>query len=140
MDIKLYYRFEPIGIDVADENEVKRYNEELTSFSALERQFALLETAFNDRLKERADIIINAVPSVNGVAEISVFHNIRYKLFSRTVKWHKLSLCVTYYDESGNSRLYFYDTKDIAEVRNIFEQFINKYQVPDFSVWEKVDM
>lgn len=137
MDAKLYYRFEPIGIDVSDEEEVKRYNEELTSFAVLERQFDLLKTAYNEQLKERADVIINALPVIDGVAELAVFHNIKFKLFSRTVKWQKFSLCVDWCDELGNWCLYFYDTQDFDEVVRIFDDFVTKRKIPDFSFWEK---
>lgn len=140
MTVKFYYRLKPIGLDVADERELKRYCEELTSFRALDQYFFLLETAYNDKLKERDDIIVNALPSVNGVAELAVFHNIRYKLFSRTVKYQKFSLCATYCDDFGGSRLYFYDTQDIVEVKNIFERFVIDREIPDFNTWEKVDM
>lgn len=135
---KLYYRFEPIEIDVADEKEVKKYNEELTSFAVLERRFDLLKTAYNEQLKERADIMINALPDVDGVAELAVFHNIKFKLFSRAVKWQKLSLCATFYDATDNSVLYFYDTQDFDEVKRIFEDFVTKRKIPDFSTWEKI--
>lgn len=136
---KFYYRFKPIGIDVSDEKEVKRYNEELTSFAVFERQFDLLKTAYVEQLKERADIIINAFPCVDGVAELAVFHNIKLKLFSRTVKWQKLSLCATCYDATDNSILYFYDTQDFDEVKRIFEDFVTKRKIPDFRFWEKIE-
>lgn len=135
---KLYYRFESIGLDVTDEKEVKKYNEELTSFVVLERQFDLLKTAYDGQLKERADIMIDALPDVDGVAELAVFHNIKLKLFSRAVKWQKFSLCATYYDVADNSFLYFYDTQDFDEVKRIFEDFVTKRKIPDFSSWEKI--
>lgn len=140
MDKKFYFRFNPIGIDVADEKEVKKYNDELISFAALEKQFALLETAYNNKLKERADIIVDALPCVENIAELAVFHNIKYKLFSRSVKWQKFSLCATSYEENGCSCLYFYDSHNITEVRQMFENFINEHKIPDFSKWEKVNI
>lgn len=134
--VKMYYRFEAIGIDVTDEREVRKYNEELTSFACLERQLNMLETAYNDKLKERADIFVNALPSVSGLYELSVFHNIKFKLFSKTVKSQNFSLCATYYDESGKSYLYYCTSQDIKEVRRIFEDFVNEYRIPDFSQWD----
>ena len=135
-ETQLYYRLDDIGIDVTDEKEVKKYNERLTSFAELEKPFSLLETAYNDRIKQRADITVNAFPEIDGVAELSVYHDIKFKLFSRNVKRQRFSLCATYYGSNGESRLYSYETQDIAEVRSIFENFVTARLCPDFSAWE----
>lgn len=42
-EAELYYRLKAIGIDVLDEYEVKRFNEPLMSFDALEKPFSSLE-------------------------------------------------------------------------------------------------
>jgi len=124
-----YYRFRGIGIDFTDEKEIKKYNSELLSFDDLADQFRRLRAAFENKGRERADIMINVLPEVSGVAELSVFHNIKRKLFSKEIKKQCFSLCITKYnsDELG---LYFYDTSDIGEVETIFEEFVKHQKLP----------
>lgn len=137
-EAELYYRLKAIGIDVLDEYEVKRFNEPLMSFDALEKPFSSLESAYNNRIKLRADIIVNALPEIDGVAELSVYHEIKFGLFSRSVKKQCFSLCAAHYDTDGKSRLYFYETQDMAEVRRIFENFVSERRIPDFGAWKCV--
>ena len=132
-----YYRFKPIGIDFSDEKEIKKHNRELTSFSCISDQLGKLQSAYDNATKERADIIINVLPEISGVNELQVFHNVRYKLFSHTVKRNCFSLCVTKFDNSDQLNLYFYDTEDFNEVKQIFEDFIEKKIIPDLSKWER---
>ncbi|MDE6105242.1 MAG: hypothetical protein K2G38_06155 [Clostridia bacterium] len=135
--IKFYYRFKAIAVDFLDEKEIKKYSEELSSFSCLDGQFAKLKSAYENAEKERADIIVNAMPDISGVIELQVFHNIKYKLFSHTVKRNSFSLCVTQFDESNHVSLYFYDTLNFNEVKQIFENFISNKTIPDLSKWNK---
>lgn len=80
---KFFYRFHPISIDSSDENEVRKYGRELNSPDDITSQFQLLKSSFDQAKKERADII-NMLPPVSGTDELSVFHKIRFKLFSHT--------------------------------------------------------
>lgn len=136
MQHKFYYRFEAVGIDVSDEQEIKKYNSELTSFDCLNERLRILKTAFDYATKERADIILDVLPEISGVIELQVYHSIRYKLFSRTVKRNCFSLCITKYNDIGQMGLYFYDTTDFNEVKQILTDFIEKKAIPDLSNWK----
>ena len=85
-DQKFFYRFEPIVIDFSDEREIRKYGRELHSFDDLSTQLKSLRSAFEQATKVRADIIVNMLPSVSGAVELTVFHKIRYKFFSHTLK------------------------------------------------------
>ena len=130
-----YYRFKAMAIDFSDEKDVKKYSQELTSFSCLNDQLNKLKSAYDNATKERADIIINVLPCVAGVTELQVFHNIRFKLFSHTVKVNCFSFCATKFDDD-KLYLHFYDTNDFNEVKRIFEGFIEKKSIPDLNNWD----
>ncbi len=129
------YRFNAIGIDISDVNEVRKYNSVLSSVHCLDEQFDKLESSYKNATKERADIIINVLPDISGVAELSVYHKIDFKLFSRTVKRNCFSLCISKYNNDTLS-LYFYNTDNFVEVKQIFVDFIEHKTVPDLSDWE----
>lgn len=134
---KFFYRFKPIGIDFTDEREIRKYNSELTSFNCLEDQFTKLEYAYKNATKERADIVINVIPKLSGVIEISVFHKIKYKLFSRIVKSQCYSFCITQFDDSNQLSLFFHDTENFKEVKQIFQDFIENQAIPDLKNWKQ---
>ena len=133
---KLYYRFKAIGIDCSDEKEIKKYNSELTSFDCLNDQFIKLKSAYENATKERADIVVNALPDLSGVSELQVYHNIKYKLFSHAVKSNCFSLCISKFNNSDQLSLFFYDTENFDEVKQIFEDFIVNNIIPDLSKWK----
>ncbi len=137
---RYYVRFKALGLDVNDEKEVALYSERLTSFLELDSRLSLLETAYNDKIKERVDIAVNVFPFVSGVAELTVFHSIKFKLLKKEVRYQKISLCATAFTQNGDSCLYFYDTQDFDEVRGIFERFVNGAVAPDFAKWKRVDI
>ena len=118
---KFYYRFKPIGIDHSKEQEIRKYNQELVSFEELSVQF---------------DMLKNALPDIGGVVEISVYHKIKFKFFSRTVRQNVFSLCVDRYNEDNKLILYNYETVDIEEVKLIFREFIQAHILPDLNKWK----
>lgn len=134
--IKLYYRFKAIAIDFLDEKEIKKYNAELLSFSCLDEQFDKLKFAYDNATKECADIKINALPDISGVIELEVYHRIKHKLFSHTIKSNCFSLCVTKFDEHNQLSLFFYETMNFKEVKKIFEDFIVSHKIPELSKWD----
>jgi len=133
---EFFYRFKAIGIDFSDENEIRKYNSALSSIHCLDEQFNNLETSYINATKERADIVINVMPDISGVIELSVFHNIVFKLFSHTVKRNLFSLCLTKYNNNDTLELYFHDTDNIKEVKTIFKNFIENHSVPNLSDWK----
>lgn len=135
---EFYYRFEAIALDLSDEQEIRTDNLKLTHFSCLDEQFAKLKAAYDNMLRERADIMVNPLPEVCGLAELSVYHNIKFKLFSRKVKSQQFTLCATTYDSDGAMSLYFYDTNDFYFVKQAFEKLITECKIPDFSLWEHI--
>lgn len=134
---KFYYRFNAVFVEDFDEKSLKKYCSELKYLSELDGQFEKLQRAFVNAEKERADIIVNAYPELSGVAELSVFHQIKFKLFSKTVKKNVFTMCATSYGKDGDSTLYFYETADFEQVKRWFTDFIEKGQIPDFTHWEK---
>lgn len=133
---KFYYRFKPIGIDHSKEQEIRKYNQELVSFEELSVQFDMLKNAYDKAVKTRADIIINALPDIGGVVEISVHHKIKFKFFSRMVRQNVFSLCVDRYNEDNKLILYNYETVNIEEVKLIFREFIQAHILPDLNKWK----
>ena len=133
---QLYYRFKSVGIDFFDKNDIKKYNLPLTSFDCLSEQLFNLESAYKNETKESAHIIINAIPEICGVAELSVCHIIKLKPFSRTVKKNCFSMCISKFEFNEELNLYFYHTEDFSEVRQILENFIENEKLPDLSKWK----
>lgn len=132
-----YYRLKPIAIDVSDVNEIKKYNRELGALSDISEQLERLKRAYDYAQKERADIIINAIPEVKGVVELSVFHLAKRRIFSKTVKQNCFSLCATKYESDGSMTLYFYDTANFDEVTAILSDYIEKQKSPAFDGWQR---
>ena len=133
----LYYRFEDNFVDFYNEKEVKKRNLPLTSFDCLSEQLYNLEAAYKDQTKESADIIINAIPEICGVAEIYVCHKIKFKLFSRAVKVNCFSMCISRIELNEELYLYEYDTEDFGEVRQVLEDFVKNKKLPDLSKWKR---
>ena len=117
MDSKLYYRFDAIGIDCFDEDDIKEHSRELISANCLNEQFDKLRSAYEQATRNRADVIINAVPEISGIFEIAAYHKIAYKLFSRKVKSNCFCVCITHIDDCEKLRLYFLRTDDFYAVK-----------------------
>ncbi|MDE5602292.1 MAG: hypothetical protein K2J16_07340 [Clostridia bacterium] len=133
---KLYYRFKPIGIDWSDEKEIKKHNLPLTSFECLSEQLFHLDSAYKNKTKDPADIIINAVPEIWGVVELHVCHQIGFKLLSRAVKTNCFSICISKIEFNEEMNMYYYDTEDFSEVRQILQDFIENKKIPDLRKWK----
>ena len=129
------YRIEPIGIDFTDQKDIRKYNRPLQSFAETAERFETMRLAHENAGKERADLTVNAYPPVGEATELTVFHDIRFKLFSRAIKKNCFSLCLTKYC-GDKLRLYFYETQDIAEVKQIFSDWIESGKLPDLSQWK----
>lgn len=129
------YRIEPIGIDFTDQKDIQKHNYPLQSFAELAERFKTMQLAYEGAGKERADLTVNAFPPVGDATELTVFHDIRRKLFSRAVKKNGFSLCLTKYCDD-KLYLYFYETQDIAEVKQIFSDWIEGGKLPDLSRWK----
>lgn len=86
----------------------------------------------------RADVIVNALPYVNGIAEIAVYHKIKFKLFSRQVKSQCLCMVATHVGE--NITLYTKETQDFALVEKTLKQFVQEGKVPVFVGWQTESM
>lgn len=136
MGSKLYYRFDAIGIDCFDEDDIKEHSRELISASCLNEQFDKLRAAYEQATCNRADVIINAVPEISGILEIAAYHKIAYKLFSRKVKSNCFCVCITHIDDCEKLRLYFLRTDDFYAVKKIFTDFIEFGKRPDLSAWK----
>ncbi len=135
-DQKFFYRFEPIVIDFSDEREIRKYGRELHSFDDLSTQLKSLRSAFEQATKVRADIIVNMLPSVSGAVELTVFHKIRYKFFSHTLKKNCFSIDLLKYNEADVLGMYFYETTDFSEVVRIFSDLIEKRTLPELQKWK----
>jgi len=136
-NVKYYYRFEAVGIDWSSEKDIKKHNKELISFDDLSDQFDKLKAAFDNASKERADIAINAFPLVSGwVAEFQVYHNIKYKLFSKEVKNQNFALSISKYNNHEELGMYDYFTTDFGEVKQIFYDIIVNQKLPELSKWK----
>ncbi|MCM1289721.1 MAG: hypothetical protein NC132_04345 [Corallococcus sp.] len=131
-----YYRFEAVGIDFSSEKEIRKYNQKLVSFSDVSQQLDKMRYAYDNLQNERADVIINALPDVCGVAEIAVFHEIKRKLFSRQVKINRFSICLSKYDQDGKLSLYFTSTCDFSAVETILRNFVQNAAIPDLRSWQ----
>ena len=135
-DVKIYYRFKAIAIDFSDINEVEKYSTLLKDYSDLKEQLALLKTSYDNEVKERADIALVAVPEISGVVEMSAFNDLRFHLFSRKVKKHCISMCITKYEDNEALGMYFKEFNNFEEVENIFKEFVNNHKLPDLKTWE----
>ena len=62
MDSKLYYRFDAIGIDCFDEDDIKEHSRELISASCLNEQFDKLRSAYVQATSNREDVLLTALP------------------------------------------------------------------------------
>ncbi len=130
-NLTYYYRFEPVGIDLASQKDVERHSEKLVGFSDVESRLQQLKSAFQNQEKARQDLTVTMLGET--AAELSVFHKIKFKLFSKTVKTQCFSLCLTTLD-----CLYFYETDNFDYVQQIFKDFVEKHALPDVSQWECV--
>lgn len=136
------YRFKPIGIDGhngyagPDKEEIKKRNSKLTSFNSLDEKFNKLEQAYTYATNKREHIIINVNPTISGIYELAVYHKIKRKLFSRTIKINCYSICVS--KNIGENKIcsLAYQTDDINKVKRIFNDFIEKQTAPDLTNWE----
>lgn len=138
-DLRIYYRFDAIGLDYSSEKDVKKYSEELTSFDNLSNQFYNLKVAFDTASKERADIAINIFPDICGVTELDVYHRIHRKLFSKEIKKQCFYLYMIKYEPSEDTdAMYEYESKDIEEVKNIFNDLLTKHKAPELIMWKRV--
>lgn len=131
-----FYRFEPLGIDFSSAKEIKQYNSELTSFSCLENQLNKLKFAYDNATKERADIAIDVLPDLSGVAELQVYHKIKFKLFSHKLKLNCFSICISKYNTKNELSLFFYETENFDEVKQILKDFIENKTLPELSGWK----
>lgn len=132
----LYYRYDAVGIDVFDRSDIEKHGKQLESRDCLSERFAVLKNAFDDHTKERVDIIVNALPAIAGIAEIAVYHKIKFKLFSHKIKCNGFYICITYVDPHDKMRLYFLETSDFYTVKRIFTEFIDDGKCPDLAAWK----
>ena len=132
---EFYYRLKPLGIDYSNKKDIVKYNDVLNSFNDLSEQFDALQRAFDQLEKTRADIIINVLPDISGVVEISVYHKIKFKFFSQKVKQNVFSLSIDKYDSDGKLSLFSYETSSLDEVKFIFRDFIDNNNVADLDKW-----
>lgn len=131
---QFYYRFKAKGIDCGDPEEVEKHNSVLISMYCLDEQFGRLEAAYRDATKDSADIIVDVIPAIDGVMEMSVCHQFRRKLFSREIKYNNFFLTIQWL--VGDSwDLYWYETEDIQEVKQLFADMIENKQIPDLTKW-----
>ena len=70
-DSKFYCRIDASMIDYCDEKEVREHSRELASFCDLSERFSLLKRAYETANKEHTNIVINPLPPMSGVAELS---------------------------------------------------------------------
>ena len=86
-------------------------------------------------------MVINILPDIFGVTEISVYHKIKHKLFSKEIKKQCFTLCITRYEDKApyeELALYDYETVDIAEVKSIFYELINNHTLPKLNNWKRI--
>ena len=136
---RFYYTFEPAAIDVSDEKEAKKYGRPFIGFeNDLSDRFRRLKEVYDRAEKEDVHITVNAFPPVSGVAEIAVFHEIKFRLFSRAVKKQCFFLCITKYEADGTMDLYEYETNDFRETEQIFRDFLQEGALPDLTRWKRI--
>lgn len=126
-----YYRFNSIGVDLSSVNDVEKHSQKLVSFADIEGRLQQLKYAFRNKEKARQDLFVTSVGKT--IAELSVYHNIKFKLFSKNLKKQCFSLCL----DCNDGKLYFYETDDFDFVAQLFEDFV-KNKLPETSKWECV--
>lgn len=134
---EFYYNFYAVGLDDFDIKEIRKYSRRLNDLSELSARFEQLRSSYENMSKERADIAVYACPPVSGVASVSAFNYLRRGLFSKKIKRHCISLCVTKEEEDGSLSLYFYGAQDFNFVKELFRGFIEQNKIPDFDGWER---
>lgn len=134
----LYYRFDAVAIDFDSQKDLEKHCQKLTSFTDLAVQLDKMKYAFNNAENVRADVIVNALPCVDGIAEIAVYHKIKSKLFSRQVKSQCLCMVATHVGE--NITLYTKETQDFAIVESTLKQFVQEGKAPVFVGWQAESM
>ena len=152
--IQYYYRLKSLGIDNFCEKDIKRHNQELRSFDDLSSQFELLKKSYEQKDNVRADIMVCVTPDdaeryIDGVVEVTVFHKVKKKMFSRKIEESSFSLSLTKSRSSGTGwkayessgiDLFFYDTTDFEEVKQIFYDYVTNQTIPNLSNWEHVSI
>lgn len=140
--VKYYYRLNSKGIDNWDKKDVENNNQILVSFDVLLEPLELLRTSYENQNKDRAQIIVCVMPDesllLNDVIELSVYHKIKKKLFSKKIKENIYALCITKGSPNGVD-VCFYNTKDFDEVKQIFHDYVVNQKTPDLSIWEIVN-
>lgn len=132
---RLYFSDKPIGIDITDESEMESCSKRIFGYSDISDRIARLEAAFESASVERADVIVRAIPDINGVAELHAFNDTKRSLFSKKIKKHVICVTATRF-EADETILYAEEFDDPLAVRKIFEDFTVSGDIPDFSVWE----
>ena len=132
---ELYFRENPVAIDYTDLDDIKKHSKPLTSFDDLSEALSGLQKAFDEELKSRNDIIINAFPDIDGVVELSVFHQVKRKLFSKKLKSQRFVVCATLLSE-----LFILKTTSFEEVKEIFQNFVEHQKAPSTFGWENVKL
>ncbi len=129
----LYYRFQPVGIDLTSLGDVEKHSEKLVGFADIERRLQQLESAFRNKEKQRCDLTVTMVGKT--VAELSVYHDIKFKLFSHNVKRQYFSLCIASVEDNA---IYFYETDSFDFVQAAFVNLVENHTLPDTSTWDCV--
>ncbi|MDR1697375.1 MAG: hypothetical protein LBR37_00420 [Erysipelotrichaceae bacterium] len=133
---KFYYGFNAITIDYSSTSDIKKYYKPLNSFTDLSERFHQLKMAFDNKLKERAELSVVILPDISGLVELQVFHRIQYRFFSREVKHQCFIVCATKYEDNGETiALYEYKTTSFNEVKTIFSELVEDHIVPKFGKW-----
>ena len=135
-DSKFYCRIDASMVDYCDEKEVREHSREMASFCDLSERFSLLKRAYETANKEHTNIVINPLPPMSGVAELSVFHCVKRKIFSRKVKANFFYLSIDRYDSFGEMGWYECKTESIEKVEEIFRDFIEKRKLPSLLGWK----
>lgn len=138
--MKFYYRLNGMGIDNWDEKEVLKYNEELNSFEDLAQPFERLKEAFENKSKDRVDIMVCVLPGKTshtyGVIEVTACHIIKKKLFSGEIKKQCYALSVTKEGREESTMLYFKETTNFEEVKTLFYTYIVEQMNLQLSGWD----
>ncbi len=132
---ELYFRENPVAIDYTDLDDIKKHSKPLASFDDLSEALSGLQKAFDEELKSRNDIIVNAFPDIDGVVELSVFHQVKRKLFSKKLKSQRFVMCATLLSE-----LFILKTTSFEEVRGIFQNFVEHQKAPSTFGWGNVKL
>lgn len=133
---EFYCDCKAVGLDCFDIKDIRRHATVFNNFNDISSRLGQLKIAFENISRERADIAVYAYPAISGVACISAFNDLRFHLFSKKVKRHCISLCVTKSENDGSLSVCFYSTDDYEYVRGIFCDFVTRHKIPDLSGWE----